>query len=836
MGAIGWTQPDGKVLWHCGGTLIWADYVLTAAHCAVDHNNIRPDIVRFGDLNLETDDDDEYSQQLKIVEIYRHPSHRFGLKYHDIALMKLESPVRIHDTVCPACLWIDTELRFRELVATGWGSTGYFEDRTPILLKVSLKPMKTAECKAFYTSELVRGLETGLHENHLCAVDQKMDTCEGDSGGPLQVKLLHRTYLTPFIVAITSFGLPCGVSNPGVYTKVAPYHDWILKTMRESGAHIENDIFNATLCALRFQDFREDIYTTPLNKSHVYVPRYMNDHIYLSNLPSYLVKLMWNVNDAPQHCYGVLIDENTVLTVADCVHHRGISTSSVSHTAEGIIKIAKINIHPKYNPNFGYYNIAILRLEKLYSFINIRPACTDYRNFSDHAIDTVFGEGRKDIYYCGNFPECIDPSFVPLIVYTQIKDNASCVIPIQYNPRLPYGITSELFCAGTDRFLVPGACDLKIGSSLSHLDKITKRTFATVDGDVITFLSDLYPPLDALVQLGRDCGYGEHLVATKVRSHLDWMERVLLQKSGTANTLQFLDTSRREGDSCIDENNHPGRCTPISRCQRKWKKFELTKETTFCSSTSVICCPLDEIDKDAWSNKHSVLSKCPKLVYALLSENNYAPMVRVLDSSNGYICMGAIISDRTILTSASCVGSIRSLTVQLLQNSEAMFRVQAVIPHRFYNSTSYSNDIALLRLSQSLTWNPRLHPICLWMNKTHSPLIVEMLLPFNTSDPSIKFIEVLTMYNSDCQRTHDHRVLDSHVCVKYPYRKHTCVSSQNMLRWENKKGVPYIVGLATDSRECKSWYYMVYSRIAALADWIVDNISDEEIKRSFRTE
>ncbi|KXJ70018.1 hypothetical protein RP20_CCG025134 [Aedes albopictus] len=824
MGAIGWTQDDGKVLWHCGGTLIWMDFVLTAAHCVVDHRNIRPDIVRFGDLNLETDDDDEYAQQFKISRIYRHPLHRFGVKYHDIALMKLEKPVRIHDTVCPACLWIDPEIRFTELVATGWGSTGHFEDRTPSLLKVTLKPLESSKCEKFYTSELVRGLTAGLHENHLCAVDEKMDTCE----------LLHHTRLTPFIVAVTSFGLPCGLSNPGVYTKIDPYHDWILATMRQGGTVIEDDIFNATFCALRFQKFREDIYTRPFNNTHVYEYTGYTDHIYTDIPPTYLVQLMWNIDGSPQNCYGTIIDENTVLTVANCVHHQGIPASAVSHPDEGVIKISKINVHPQYNPAYGYHNIAILRLTKLISFINIRPACIDYDKMWVHQPNGVFGFGRRDIYYCIDFPECIDPSLIPLIVYIEPKTETTCKLSREFVPRFPDGITDELICAGIDRFLVPGACDLKLGGSYSNVNKIIRRALPAIDRTIIV-RGDLYPRLDGLVQIGRDCGYGEHLLSTRIQSHIKWMERVLLPKSATTNAVQFLDHSRCVGDSCTDAHGLPGRCTAISRCQRKWKKFELTKEATFCSSTSVICCPNADIDKDAWSNEHSLLMKCPKLVNALLPENNGAPMVRIFGNSTLYICMGAIISDRTILTSASCVNTATTLSVQPLGNPKITIQVRQVVKHSSFNTTDYSNDIAILRLSQSLTWSPQLHPACLWNNQTHSPLIVEMLQPFNTTDDTdIEYIELLTMYNSDCQRTHAHPIRDSHICVKYPYREYTCLQSHSMLRWEDAEGVPYLIGLSTDTRECMGWSYMTFSRVAAFLDWIVDNIDDKEIRRSFK--
>ena len=52
-----------------------------------------PDVARFGDLDLFNATDDQYAQQLKIVEIIRHPEHRHRDRYHDIALMRLERKV-----------------------------------------------------------------------------------------------------------------------------------------------------------------------------------------------------------------------------------------------------------------------------------------------------------------------------------------------------------------------------------------------------------------------------------------------------------------------------------------------------------------------------------------------------------------------------------------------------------------------------------------------------------------------------------------------------------------------------------------------------------------------
>lgn len=73
-----------------------------------------------GDLNLKRSDDDARPQVRKIISIIRHPDYKKPLEYHDIALLKLESPVKFDAWVRPACLpygMMNTE----NAIATGWG-------------------------------------------------------------------------------------------------------------------------------------------------------------------------------------------------------------------------------------------------------------------------------------------------------------------------------------------------------------------------------------------------------------------------------------------------------------------------------------------------------------------------------------------------------------------------------------------------------------------------------------------------------------------------------------------------------------------------------------------
>nr|CAD7451214.1 unnamed protein product [Timema bartmani] len=56
---------------------------------------------------------------------------------------------------------------------------------------------------------------------------------QGDSGGAL---LAEDFYGRMVVAGIVSWGLGCGrPTNPGVYTKVSQYTDWILKNIMRNG-------------------------------------------------------------------------------------------------------------------------------------------------------------------------------------------------------------------------------------------------------------------------------------------------------------------------------------------------------------------------------------------------------------------------------------------------------------------------------------------------------------------------------------------------------------------------------------------------------------------------
>lgn len=200
----------------CGASLIDRRIVLTAAHCVEGQSGVL--FVHFAQREAAQDGVDVAARK-----VVAHEAYDSSKLINDIALIQLAEdapdfalPItlsdRSSDTVEGDQLRV---IGFGNLTSVGWVDAVQ-------LMQVDLNVLSASDCQQPYPSF--------AGEMQICAGYREggFDSCQGDSGGPLFRENQSGGANTFQLEGLVSYGNGCAQKdNPGVYTRVSAFRDWI---------------------------------------------------------------------------------------------------------------------------------------------------------------------------------------------------------------------------------------------------------------------------------------------------------------------------------------------------------------------------------------------------------------------------------------------------------------------------------------------------------------------------------------------------------------------------------------------------------------------------------
>ncbi|XP_036150680.1 chymotrypsin-1-like isoform X1 [Monomorium pharaonis] len=200
----------------CSGSIINNLNVLTAAYCVVGLEDPLQNLTVHAGTNYLN----VKGFVLEVAIITVHQNYDAYLRINDIALIHLKTPIKYNALVQPINLATsDKNIEGKRCTLSGWGNTQIDESIPNNLLEIELLVYPQEDCARAWT-------DVNVIDSHVCTLTKKGEgACYGDFGGPLVVDGVQ--------IGIFSFGNPCALGYPDVYTRVTSFLPWIIINLKK---------------------------------------------------------------------------------------------------------------------------------------------------------------------------------------------------------------------------------------------------------------------------------------------------------------------------------------------------------------------------------------------------------------------------------------------------------------------------------------------------------------------------------------------------------------------------------------------------------------------------
>lgn len=204
----------------CGGSIVAADWVVTAQHCVEGESASNLTVVA-GITRLSQS---SQGQAADVFQIVRNPGYTSPERGHDITLLRLATPLALGGDVqaIPFATAADASATAAGVIAnaSGWGTTSAGGSMADTLRAVDVPVVSNSAAQ--------NAMGVSLTSDQLAAGGNGGDSCQGDSGGPLTVE----GAAGPILAGVTSWGYGCGDPGmPGLYARVSSFEQWLRDTM-----------------------------------------------------------------------------------------------------------------------------------------------------------------------------------------------------------------------------------------------------------------------------------------------------------------------------------------------------------------------------------------------------------------------------------------------------------------------------------------------------------------------------------------------------------------------------------------------------------------------------